>query len=165
MTDETGRLGEQPEESRGPGRPPIYDPDHHPAMAAVLGDIFGATNGELARFFGVSERTVERWGAEHEEFRRARAQARAEADKHVEARLYRRAMGYSHPAVKILQHEGQPVVVPYTEHYPPDTQAITWWLKNRQPGKWKDKSEVEHSGAIDFAGALDAARKRAKGAA
>ena len=66
--------------------------------------------------------------------------------------LYHRAKGYSHPAVKILsvaQGAGQPSEVqevPYTEHYAPDTTAAIFWLKNRQPKKWRDKQEVEHTG-------------------
>ena len=32
----------------------------------------------------------------------------------------------------------------YIEHYPPDTTAAIFWLKNRQPGKWRDKKEVEN---------------------
>ena len=29
--------------------------------------------------------------------------------------------------------------MPYTEHYPPDTQAASLWLRNRQPRQWRDK--------------------------
>lgn len=32
----------------------------------------------------------------------------------------------------------------YIEHYPPDTTAAIFWLKNRQPAKWRDKKEVEN---------------------
>jgi hypothetical protein len=28
-----------------------------------------------------------------------------------------------------------PVNAPYTEHYPPDTQAASLWLRNRQPAR------------------------------
>lgn len=129
-------------------------------MAAVLCDVFGATGDELARFFDVSPRTVDEWTSVHPEFSRSRTRAREEADKHVEARLYRRAMGYSHPAVKVLQYEGQPVIVPYTEHYPPDPKAIEFWLKNRQPDRWREKVEIEHGATSDFAAALAGARKR-----
>ena len=31
----------------------------------------------------------------------------------------------------------------YIEHYPPDTTAAIFWLKNRQPEKWRDKKEVD----------------------
>ena len=32
--------------------------------------------------------------------------------------------------------------VPYTEHVPPDTTAMIFWLKNRRPEQWRDKREV-----------------------
>ena len=55
-------------------------------------------------------------------------------------------MGYSHEAVKIFNDGGQPLIVPYTEHYPPDTTAAIFWLKNRRPEQWRDKSQQELSG-------------------
>ncbi|MHB1956052.1 MAG: hypothetical protein ACYCOU_20160, partial [Sulfobacillus sp.] len=27
------------------------------------------------------------------------------------------------------------------KHYPPDTQAAMFWLRNRQPERWKEKTE------------------------
>jgi hypothetical protein len=30
------------------------------------------------------------------------------------------------------------------EHYPPDTTACIFWLKNRQPQRWRDRVEVQH---------------------
>jgi hypothetical protein len=38
---------------------------------------------------------------------------------------YHRVLGYRHPAVKTFMPGGstEPVYAPYTEHYPPDTQA------------------------------------------
>jgi hypothetical protein len=34
--------------------------------------------------------------------------------------------------------------------YPPDTAAASLWLRNRQPAKWRDKTDVEHSGGISL---------------
>ncbi len=34
------------------------------------------------------------------------------------------------------------IVVPYTEHYPPDTAAAFIWLKNRQKQTWRDRHEI-----------------------
>ena len=36
-----------------------------------------------------------------------------------------------------------------TSHYPPDTQAASLWLRNRQPAKWRDRQEVNHTGTLD----------------
>ena len=37
-------------------------------------------------------------------------------------------------------------MVDYVEHYPPDTTACIFWLKNRQPALWRDKVQQELSG-------------------
>ena len=37
-------------------------------------------------------------------------------------------------------------IVPYVEHFPPDTAAAFIWLKNRQPHRWRDKKEVHETG-------------------
>ena len=60
-----------------------------------------------------------------------------------------RARGYSHPAVKIMQYEGRPIEVECIQHYSPDTQAASLWLRNRQPAKWRDvqKGERDHTTA------------------
>jgi hypothetical protein len=34
--------------------------------------------------------------------------------------------------------------VEIVEHYPPDTTACIFWLKNRQPGRWRDRVDVQH---------------------
>ena len=60
------------------------------------------------------------------------------------AALYHRAIGFSYDTVKIFIDKGQPVVVPYREQLPPDTTAGIFWLKNRQPDKWRDVQKVEH---------------------
>ncbi|WP_263708046.1 transposase [Shouchella tritolerans] len=36
-----------------------------------------------------------------------------------------------------------------TKEVSPDTTAQIFWLKNRRPDRWRDKQEVNHSGAID----------------
>ena len=77
----------------------------------------------------------------------------------VEAALFRRATGYSHDSVKILQNAGEAVVVPYVEHVAPDTNAAKFWLLNRRPDRWRDKQEVEHSGSLTLGELVEAARK------
>ena len=70
------------------------------------------------------------------------------ADANVAQRLYRRAMGWEHEAVKIFMPAGaaEPVYAPYVERFPPDTQAASLWLRNRQPAKWRDVKGQEHTG-------------------
>lgn len=110
----------------------------------------GWTDLEMARFFEVDPATWYRWKAADEAFCEALRDWKVEADAQVERSLYERAKGYSHDAVKIFMPKGatQPVYAPYVEHYPPDTTAMIFWLKNRQPERWRDKQEMEHGGNL-----------------
>jgi hypothetical protein len=38
----------------------------------------------------------------------------------------------------------KPVYAPYIEHVPPDVTAGIFWLKNRDPGHWRDVQNVTH---------------------
>lgn len=114
--------------------------------------LLGATDAELASFFEVSTRTIYRWINEYPEFCQALKVAKDEADKRVERSLYHRAVGYSYEAVKIFlrTNDEVPVYAPYTEHVPPDTTAMIFWLKNRQSAKWRDVHKYEHGRPGDF---------------
>ena len=136
---------------RHPGGRPTKYRDEFAAQAKKLCRL-GATDAEMAEFFEVSESTINEWKLAYDEFSESIKKGKTLADAEIANSLYHRAKGYSHDAVKILsvsQGAGQPSEVqevPYTEHYPPDTTAMIFWLKNRQPRKWRDKQEVEHSG-------------------
>lgn len=128
------------------GRPSSYRPEFA-AQAEKLCKL-GATDKEMADFFGVDERTINRWKDDHEEFCQSLKAGKLEADANVAHRLYQRAMGYSHEAVKIaLTPAGEHHQVPYIEHYAPDTTAAIFWLKNRRPDQWRDKQTQELTGA------------------
>lgn len=125
-------------------RPSSYKPEY--AAQAKKLCLLGATDVEVADFFQVTERTVNRWKADYPEFCQSLKLGKDEADDRVEKSLYRRALGYSHEAVKILTVGGEVKHEPYTEHYPPDTVACIFWLKNRRKEDWRDKIDHEHAG-------------------
>jgi hypothetical protein len=54
--------------------------------------------------------------------------------------LYQRAVGYSYDAVKIFMPAGakKPIYAHYVEHVPPDPTSMIFWLKNRDPARWRD---------------------------
>ena len=107
--------------------------------------LLGATDAEMADFFGVSEQTLNTWKKRYPEFLESLKKGKAVADANVASRLYSRAIGYDAKATKFATNEGKITdKVEYIEHYPPDTTAAIFWLKNRQPGKWRDKKEVEN---------------------
>lgn len=124
----------------------------------------GANDREVAEFFGVSEATLHRWKHTIPEFCDSLKVGKGPADERVEQSLFRRATGYKHDAIKIMQHNGVPVIVPFVEHVAPDTVACIFWLKNRRPDLWRDKIEHQHSGEVSIAEALKAGRERARAA-
>lgn len=136
------------------GRPSLYQPQF--AKQARKLACLGATDAHVADFFGVTEQTVNNWKKSHPEFFESLKAGRSEADSKVVKSLYRRALGYSHKAVKILtvargNNGGSDVEqVPYTERYPPDTTAAIFWLKNRRPDEWRDKTQTELTGDASF---------------
>jgi hypothetical protein len=108
----------------------------------------GATDVELADFFEVSDRTIYRWAAKHEEFCQALKAGKMLADERVERSLYHKAVGYTYDSEKVFQYQGEIVRAKTREHVPPDTTAGIFWLKNRKPAEWREKSVVEHEGEV-----------------
>lgn len=107
--------------------------------------LLGATDKEIAEFFSVSEQTLNSWKKKFPQFLESLKKGKAVADANVASRLYSRAIGYDARATKFATNESKITdKVEYLEHYPPDTTAAIFWLKNRQPGKWRDKKEVEN---------------------
>ena len=104
----------------------------------------GLTDEQLAYTFGVSRQTIENWKKSPEILLHLK-KGKEVADQMVERSLFERANGYSHPEDKIMQYEGKPIIVPTTKHYPPDTLAAIFWLKNRKPKDWRDRQEIEHT--------------------
>lgn len=129
--------------NRGGGRKSMYKAEY--AQIAYRLCLLGKTDKEIGDILGFNESTINTWKKEHKEFGQALIEGKELADANVANALYHRAIGYSHPANKIMQNNGVPVIVPYTEHYPPDTQAATRWLMNRQPKLWRDKPSEENA--------------------
>jgi len=107
----------------------------------------GATDAEIADFFGVNTSTIYRWKVAHEDFCNALKAGKAEADARVERSLYHRAIGYRQEGVKIFMPAGatEPVHAPFTEIIAPDTTAAIFWLKNRKPEEWRDRKDIDHT--------------------
>ena len=130
------------------GRPTKYKDEY--ARMARKACLMGATNDDLAELFDVATSTIHEWRDNHEDFSDAIKQAKVESDAQVERALFERATGYSHPEVKVFHDQGEIYTWEGIKHYPPDTAAAFIWLKNRQPQRWRDKQEIEHSGAINI---------------
>lgn len=130
--------------NRGGGRPSLYHAGLPSAVYRMA--LLGATDAEMSAVIGVDVSTFDSWKTKHVEFSQALKDGKTAADGHVAQALYHRALGYSHEAVKIFLPAGaeEPVVVPFSQHYPPDTGAAKHWLNNRRPQNWRER--VEHAG-------------------
>lgn len=129
---------------RGRGRPSKYKPEYVREGEKLCR--LGATDAQIADFFGVTESTLYLWKVTYAEFSEALKRGKAELDSQVEQSLFRRAMGYSHQSEKVFQFQGQVIRAETVEHYPPDPTSMIFWLKNRQPEKWRDRPEADGDG-------------------
>lgn len=135
------------------GRPPVYRPEICETVTRFC--LLGMTDLELAQALGVSEQVISLWKEQHPEFLEAIDEGRHKADARVANSLYHRALGYSHKEddIRTLSVGGgrsEIVITPTVKHYPPDTAAASLWLRNRQGAKWREKTEVEHSGRLSL---------------
>ena len=131
----------KPVAKRAVGRPSRYKPEY--ADQALKLCMLGLIDKEMAAFFGVSEQTLNTWKKRHPEFLESLKGGKTLADAGVAAKLFHRACGYEHPEVHISNYQGQITITDIIKHYPPDTTAAIFWLKNRQRGLWRDKPEAE----------------------
>ena len=115
----------------------------------------GLTNEQIAANIGISRKTLQEWCVKYGDISDTLKRGKEIVDIQVENALLKRALGYSY---KEITRESQ--FNPQTEQYElvvtkevtkevvPDTTAQIFWLKNRMPDEWRDKKNVEHSGAV-----------------
>jgi transposase-like protein len=156
------------------GRPSSYQPAY--AEQAVKLARMGATDAQMADFFGVTEKTLNNWKRQHPEFFQSLKDGKVLADAEIAHSLFHRAKGYEHDDLDLRVVGGKLRKTKIRKHYPPDTTAAIFWLKNRQPEKWRDVTKTEVTGkdggpiethelsdaerAARVAALLDAARAR-----
>ena len=128
-------------------RPTKYKPEYVNQAAKLC--MLGATDIEIADFFEINVATLYRWKNEHPEFCESLKVSKEIADDRVERSLFARANGYEHEEVDIRVIDKEIVKTEIRKFYPPDTAAAIFWLKNRRPALWRDKTDIEHTGSIN----------------
>lgn len=148
------------------GRPSEYR-EEYAEQAEKLCRLVGATDAQLAAFFGKAESCINAWKLAHPEFAAAIRRGKVISDLEVNTSLYRRANWHEYTeqqAIKVKEVEyvdgkrareiERVELVEVKRVLPPCTTAMIFWHKNRQPEHWRDKREVEHSGVITHEQAL-----------
>lgn len=126
------------------GRPSKYKVAYNEQAYKLC--LLGATDKDLADFFGVCEDTINEWKKKKAGFSESLKGAKKEADAKVVKSLYQRACGYEHSDIHFSSYEGDVTQTPHIKYYAPDTTACIFWLKNRDKENWKDRLSQELSG-------------------
>lgn len=132
------------------GRPTKYKTEYCKQAAKLCK--LGATDADLAEFFEVDEDTIYEWKNVHKQFSDSTVLGKSNHDAEIELALARRAKGFMR-VKQVFGPEG--TIEMLQEEVPPDTNACSLWLRNRQPQRWRDKQEIEHSGELKLAPALE----------
>ena len=133
------------------GRPTKYKAEYVEQVYKLC--LLGATDEELADFFEVDERTINRWKIDYPDFCQSIKKGKLIADGEVAQSLYKRANGYEYKEIKSAPNRKEKLGIKEitVKHIPPDTGAAFIWLKNRQSKKWRDKQEINIDGRVESA--------------
>lgn len=135
------------------GKPTLYKEDY-PRQAYLIA-LMGASDQQLAEFFGIKKATLDLWKRKHPDFEHSIKEAKFVADTKVAASLYHRAIGYDFEEVHEMKgRDRNGETYNYTKkikkHLPPDVKAALIWLVNRQPEHWTNAKKKTESKTIKF---------------
>lgn len=132
----------------------------------------GLFDCQIADKMEINKSTFYEWIKTYPEFSNAIKKGKEIADKEIVNALYKRALGYSYKEIKeeyiaddngvIKDKDGKSkkeITVTYKSE-PPNTAALIYWLNNRRPDEWSNKSKLDVNGNINIADMLAKARKR-----
>jgi hypothetical protein len=123
----------------------LFLPDYLTEVKMVA--MRGLTDNEMAGVFGVPRATFKKWKRTYPSFRNALDRGRMNIDAEVIAALYKRATGkFSVPHTEIIKYKDDYETLEMQKHFPPDVDAIKYWLNNRAREHWQQRSAVEQSG-------------------
>lgn len=116
----------------------------------------GLTDEQIAGNMSISRSTLNEWKKNYPDISDTLKKGKEVVDIQVENALLKRALGYSYDEVtrEICENAvtGQMemrVTKVVTKEVQPDTTAQIFWLKNREPEKWRDRQEMHVDGRIE----------------
>jgi len=143
------------------GRKSAYDEIIEPNLIRIEGWCRdGLNDKQICKNLDISQETFYKYKREKPEFNEILQRTKDVVDREVENALYKRAMGFDYveetKEMRTLEGAGSKdgkareskaaVIKKTTKHYPPDTTACIFWLKNRKPREYRDRRSVELTG-------------------
>lgn len=102
----------------------------------------GLTDKEIAERIGITTTTLYEWKKLYPAFSESLKINKEIADYEVENALRKRALGYEYEEITEKYEAGCLVETKRTvKQVVPDTTAQIFWLKNRQPDKWRSNPQ------------------------
>ena len=107
----------------------------------------GLTDEQIAANMGIRRQTLYDWQNRFPVISDAIKKGKAPVDIQVENALLKRALGYEYEETiteveELAGGKQKKHIRKVLKHCPPDTTAQIFWLKNRRPGRWRDKIEA-----------------------
>ena len=138
----------------------LTDPDNLLRVEGWARD--GLTDEQIAKNIGISIRTLYDWKKSSPQFLQSLKRGKEVIDLEVENALHKRAMGYEYEE---KTYENGKLVKVVKKQQPPDVTAQIFWLKNRNPEKWRDTKNIDVKGELTVSAMdkLKAAREKANG--
>lgn len=113
----------------------------------------GLSDKQIANNMNINVSTLYEWKNRYPDIDEAVRKGKEIVDFEVENALLKRAMGYEVEETKTyMKDDGKGGKTRHVErtskHLPSDATSMIFWLKNRQPDRWNDRKQVEHSGGM-----------------
>ena len=129
-----------------PGQPTLYMEKYN-HIAEVACREGGFTDAKLAKLFDVTKMTITNWKREHPEFFSSIKRGKDDYDSlNVENDLLKRARGFTYKEVTQepgVVDGGLRTTKVVKKLVIPDTTAQIFWLKNRNPARWRDTKTLD----------------------
>lgn len=100
----------------------------------------GLSDKDISQQCGVAESTFNEWKKKFPELSESLKEGKEVPDRKVENALYQSAVGY-HYTEEQVTNTGE--VVEVKRYSKPNITAQIFWLKNRKPNQWRDKTEQD----------------------
>tara|TARA_R110002126_G_scaffold55928_4_gene149890 strand:+ start:726 stop:1244 length:519 start_codon:yes stop_codon:yes gene_type:complete len=120
--------------ARKTGRGATFLPEFPDVVRAIA--MQGVTDDELAFSFGLNPAIIKGWRKMYGDFDKAIEEGRTIADLQVIEALHKKAIGHSYETDVVIKHGTEYSIETLEKHDPPETNAIKYWLSNRDPERW-----------------------------